>query len=67
MSQYGLQVSGTKIYSTSGLLRKYFSFLEYDPDMIHEADKKYNSSLGISNNLIRFDYNKSAKNYILNN
>lgn len=67
LSQYGLQVSGTKIYSTSGLLRKYFNFLEYDPDMIHEADKKYNSSFGISNNLIRFDYNKSAKNYVLNN
>ena len=67
LSQYGLEVSGTKIYSTSGLLRKYFSFLDYDPDMIHEADKEYNRSLGLSNNLIRFDYNDQARSYVLKN
>ncbi|NES04614.1 MAG: protein rep [Okeania sp. SIO2F4] len=65
LSEFGLQVSGTKIYSTGGILRKYFQFLEHDPDMIHEADINDNHAYGISNNLIRFDFNQSAKQYCI--
>ena len=65
LSEFGLQVSGTKIYSTGGILRKYFQFLEHDPDMIHEADINDDRAYGISNNLIRFDFNQSAKQYCI--
>ena len=65
LGQYSLAINRFRRISTGGIFKNQLRFLEYDPDMIHEADYQELKSLGGRSKKYVFRWDSQFKQYIL--
>ena len=65
LTKLALNIKGSRRISTGGVFRQRLRFLEYDPDLIHEADREFFVSRGQKQKQFIFAWNSRYKQFLL--